>query len=159
MRTSPDCAWMARAMPWPCCAPKMSVRRISRSSVPCRCAECSRSARFRIDIRPEYAYPPGRMSTRKRSGDDFDREIQAHLELETERLIREGLSPDAARARARRAFGNVTRARERFYESAHRLWIDRLRQDIRCGLRGLRRSPLAATVAIVSLAGGIGATT
>src|SRR5213592_1914449 len=43
-------------MACPCCGPKISVLRISRSSVPCRCAAYSRSARFRIDIRPEYAY-------------------------------------------------------------------------------------------------------
>src|SRR5436190_5755728 len=55
MSTSPDCAWIARAMPCPCCAPKIRVRRMSRSSVPWRCAEYSRSARFRIDMWREYA--------------------------------------------------------------------------------------------------------
>ena len=56
-------AGSARAMPCPCCGPKISVRRISRSSVPCRWALYSRSVLFRIDIRPEYAYASGRMST------------------------------------------------------------------------------------------------
>src|SRR4249920_1009873 len=105
---------MARAMPWPCCAPKIRVRRISRSRVPCRWAECSRFARFRIDIPPEYAYPPGRMSTQKRRTEDFAREIRAHVDIETARLIEEGMAPDQARAAAHRAFGNVTRAQERF---------------------------------------------
>lgn len=99
------------------------------------------------------------MSTRKRSGDDFDREIRAHLELETDRLIEDGLAPDEARARAARVFGSVTHSRERFYERSRWLWFDRLAQDLRCGWRGLRRYPLAATVAVVSLAGGIGAAT
>src|SRR5215203_5250355 len=97
-------------MPWPCCGPKISVRRISRSSVPWRWAEWSPFARFRIDIRPEYAYPPGRMSTQKRRDDDFRREIDAHIDHEAARLIDQGVPPDQARAAARRAFGNVTRA-------------------------------------------------
>ena len=99
------------------------------------------------------------MSTRKRPGDDFDREIRAHLELEIARLVENGVAPRAAREQALRAFGNVTRVRERFYERHRWLWLDALRQDLRCGLRSLRRYPLAATVAVVSLAGGIGAAT
>jgi putative ABC transport system permease protein len=98
------------------------------------------------------------MSTH-RSDEDFDREIDEHLALETARLIEEGMTPAAARAAARRAFGNVTRVRERYYEARRVPWIDHLRQDARCAIRSLRRYPIAAAVAIVSLAGGIGATT
>ena len=99
------------------------------------------------------------MSTRKRRDDDFAREIRAHIDSEAARLIEEGMEPGQARDAARRAFGNVTRAEERFYERSRLLWIDRLRQDVRCGLRNIRRYPVAALVAVVSLAGGIGATT
>ena len=60
------------------------------------------------------------MSTQKRSDEDFARELASHLELETEQRIADGLAPDAARAAARRDFGNVTAARERFYESPAR---------------------------------------
>jgi len=41
-----------------------------------------------------------------RSSQDFDDEIRAHIELETDRLIAEGVPPAEAAARARRAFGN-----------------------------------------------------
>jgi putative ABC transport system permease protein len=102
------------------------------------------------------------MSTRRtprRSGADFTREIEAHIELETARLIEEGLPPAAARVEARRRFGNVMSARERFYEAGRLLWLDRLRQDVRCGVRSLRRYPVAAAVAVMSLGAGIGATT
>ena len=99
------------------------------------------------------------MSTQKRRDDDFSREIDEHLALETARLIEDGLPPDEARAAARRAFGNVTRARERFYERSRLLWLDRLRQDLRCAARNVRRYPVAALVAVISLGGGIGATT
>src|SRR5262245_9434224 len=101
----------------------------------------------------------GRMSTRGRRPDDFNDEIQAHLDLEAARLEADGPPPEQARAQARRAFGNVTRTRERHYERNRLLWLDHLRQDIRCGVRALRRYPVAAAVAIVSLGGGIGATT
>ena len=57
------------------------------------------------------------MSTQKRSDEDFARELASHLELETEQQIADGLAPDAARTAARRDFGNVTAARERFYEA------------------------------------------
>jgi hypothetical protein len=55
---------------------------------------------------------------RKRSAQDFAEEIQAHLELEQSEMEREGLARDAARGAARRAFGNVMAAGERFHEAA-----------------------------------------
>ena len=57
------------------------------------------------------------MFRRRRSLDDFSDEIESHLQLEIDRLQHEGLSPEAARAAARRAFGNVAASRERFYEA------------------------------------------
>src|SRR5262245_12080169 len=153
-------------MAWPCCGPKTSVRRISRSSVPCRCAAYSRSLRFRVDIGIEYAYalvecqPERRtMGWRRRSTEDFSEEIRAHIVLETDRLIAEGMTPhDAARV-ARQRFGNVTAAAERFYESRRRLWLDDLRQDFHAAWRNLIRYPIVAIVAVLSLGAGIGATT
>jgi len=95
------------------------------------------------------------MSTR----DDFTDEIRAHLQIETDRLIADGMTPEAARLAARRAFGNVTRAEERFYESQRWMWLDRLRLDVRGAARSVARYPIAAAVAVLSLALGIGATT
>jgi predicted permease len=99
------------------------------------------------------------MSTRKRSDEDFDRELASHLELETEQLIADGVPPEAARSAARRHFGNVTTVRERFYEARRLVWLDHLVHDVRCATRNIRRAPVAALVAIASLAAGIGATT
>ena len=99
------------------------------------------------------------MSTRKRGDEDFAREIRAHVEIETARLIEEGMPPDQARDAAHRAFGNITRVQERYYERSRLPWIDHLGQDLRCGMRNIRRYPVAALVAVISLAGGIGATT
>lgn len=95
----------------------------------------------------------------RRTHEDFTEEIQAHLALEADRLVQEGLSPDEARLAAERRFGNVTRVQERFYESGRWMWKDRLVQDLRGAGRAMAKYPVACAVAVVSLAAGIGAAT
>ena len=98
------------------------------------------------------------MGERGRSADDFSEEIQAHIALETDRLIADGMSPEEAARTARRRFGNVTTATERFHESRRLRWLDELRQDFHAARRNLVRYPIVAVVAVLSLGAGIGAT-
>ena len=78
---------------------------------------------LRSNVRKGLIYMFGR---KKRSLSDFDEEIQARLDLETEEFKEDGLSEEEARYAARRKFGNVTIARERFYEAGRWLWLDTL---------------------------------
>ena len=100
-----------------------------------------------------------RFFSRRRTHDDFAAEVQSHLDLETDRLIAEGLPPDAARACANRAFGNVAQTQERFYETSRWMWLDQLAQDVRYALRGMRANPSFVATTVATLAVGLGLVT
>jgi predicted permease len=93
------------------------------------------------------------MSTR--DDEDFDREIRAHLALEADRLADDGLSRAEAESAARRAFGNVLRAREDYHERSRWTLLEQLGRDVRYGWRGLRRSPTFAATTILTLSVGL----
>ena len=73
---------------------------------------------------------------------DFKEEIRSHLELEAERLRAQGLSPEEAELAARRNFGSVGFAEDRFRVSQPFAWIPGLGRDFNHGWRALLRSKL-----------------
>ena len=100
-----------------------------------------------------------RFFTRGRWDDERARELEAHLAIETDDNIARGMSPDAARAAARRKLGNATLVREEIYQMNTVKLIDSAWRDLKYGARLLRLNPAFAIVAILSLALGVGANT
>jgi predicted permease len=108
---------------------------------------------------------------RRRSRDKItaenDEEIESWIEERAEELVARGVPSDEARRRALEEFGDVSLARryaeEQDLAAEHRarlfLWMEDLASDVRIALRTLARTPTVTTVALLTFALGLGATT
>jgi putative ABC transport system permease protein len=96
---------------------------------------------------------------RNRLESDLEREFGFHLQMEIDRHVARGVPPAEARRLALRDFGGLDRASEEVRDARGITFWEGLRQDIRFGVRSLKRSPGYLLAAIVTLGLGIGANT
>src|SRR5437867_9780850 len=96
---------------------------------------------------------------RRRLDEEFDGEVQCHLEMLQERFIARGMDPAEAFYAARRQFGGVTQVKENARERRTLPFVDLLARDVRHAFRQLRKATALTAAAALTLALGIAAAT
>src|SRR5262245_1501231 len=99
------------------------------------------------------------LASRSRAEAELDHELRFHIDMETEKNVRLGMTPAHARTEAVRSFGGVEKTKEQCREERGGRWLEELVQDLRFGARMLLKLPGYSAVVVLILALGIGANT
>ena len=91
--------------------------------------------------------------------EDLADEVRSHVAMETDSFLERGMTPEDARAAARRRFGNPTAVTEHAHDAWLFLPLESLLKDVRYGFRAMRRSPAFSVVVILTFALGVGVNT
>jgi predicted permease len=90
---------------------------------------------------------------------EFDAELEAHVEMDTEAGVKAGLDAAEARRQALLRLGGAEQVRQAHRERRGYLWLEQFLQDLRYGFRSLRRTPGFSVTAVLTVGLGIGACT